>query len=85
MTGSGKDFNRVVVIQTPGLGQGNVRCALSFPTSVDLGDQPSNLPGFPLVVVLEGGGFVLGQPEDGERNDRLVADKVSRMSLPTLV
>lgn len=79
MTSTGKDFDRVVTIQTPGLGPGKVRCALSFPASPDPSDQPSeNLGRFPLVIVLEGGGFVLGQPEDGERNDRLVATKVSR-------
>lgn len=79
MTGTGKDFDRVVMIQTPGLGQGKVRCALSFPVSVDIGDQPSEiLSQYPLVLVLEGGGFVVGQPEDGEQNNRLFATKVSR-------
>ncbi|EAU29273.1 predicted protein [Aspergillus terreus NIH2624] len=81
MTSTGKDFDRVVTIQTPGLGPGKVRCALSFPASPDPSDQPSeNLGRFPLVIVLEGGGFVLGQPEDGERNDRLVATKEEETS-----
>ncbi|KAF5855316.1 hypothetical protein ETB97_009450 [Aspergillus alliaceus] len=82
MTSTGKNLDRVVMIQTPGLGPGKVRCALGFPASLDPSDQPSeNLGRFPLVIVLEGGGFVLGQPEDGERNNRLVATKTRSVVL----
>ena len=30
----------------------------------------------PLLLVFEGGGFILGQPEDGQKQDRRLADEV---------
>ncbi|KAK5102933.1 hypothetical protein LTS08_003735 [Lithohypha guttulata] len=69
MTGDGRNFDNVIWINTPGLGSGKVRCAVARPKGSRPHDQQ-----FPVVLVLEGGGFILGQPEDGEINCRRIAD-----------
>lgn len=75
MTGDGKDYDDFVEVPTPGLGVGRVRCAVCLPPKAD---QASKELQAPLVLVLQGGGFVLGQPEDGQQHDRKIADEVSR-------
>ncbi|KAK2733131.1 hypothetical protein FQN55_003745 [Onygenales sp. PD_40] len=75
ISGSGKEFDKYVTIETPGLGTGRVRCAICLPRSTENHQQVNANPKFPLTLVIEGGGFVLGQPEDGEQNDRLISDK----------
>ncbi|PGH14608.1 hypothetical protein AJ79_02943 [Helicocarpus griseus UAMH5409] len=74
ISGSGTNFDKYVTIETPGLGTGRVRCAVCLPRSPG-NQQPNTKPKLPLVLVIEGGGFVLGHPENGEHNDRLVSDK----------
>ncbi|KAK5944701.1 hypothetical protein PMZ80_001901 [Knufia obscura] len=72
MSGDGKDFDDIVTIKTPGLGDGQVRIAICRPhgaRSMQKGERT------PLVMVLEGGGFVLGQPEDGQKHDRKIAEE----------
>lgn len=80
MSGDGKDFDDFINIKTPGLGSGQVRVAICRPHSTQSSqvDEPR-----PLVLVLEGGGFVLGQPEDGQKHDRKIAEQVN-VSSPKL-
>lgn len=71
-TGTGEAFTYHGVVDTPNLGQGLAKYSACLPTGY-IHDKKS----LPLVLVIEGGGFVLGQPSDGERHDRLLSDKVS--------
>jgi acetyl esterase/lipase len=73
MTGDGKDFDDIVYVPTPGLGTGKARCAICRPQR---GRTPDATKGRPLVMVFEGGGFILGQPEDGQAFCRRIADEV---------
>ena len=73
MTGDGKDFDDVVYVPTPGLGTGKARCAICRPRGES---NASVAQSYPLVLVFEGGGFILGQPEDGQKHDRRIADEV---------
>lgn len=60
----------------PKLGEGHLRVSICVPRSpaeLDAGVRP-------LILVAEGGGFVLGQPTDGESNDRILRDSVSLYS-----
>lgn len=83
MSGTGVLFNKIVEVPTPGLGEGKVRCSVCVPedsTSAGARRPRSNSPK-PLIIVAEGGGFIMGEPNDGERNCRNLADKVSSQSL----
>lgn len=68
-------FDRDLEIITPGLGPGKVKFSICLPPGYKETSRENNP--VPLVLVLEGGGFVLGAPKDGKQNDRLMADKVS--------
>ncbi|KAK2791488.1 hypothetical protein FQN53_002597 [Emmonsiellopsis sp. PD_33] len=77
--GTGKLFDKWVTVDTPGLGEGKVQCALCFPRSREeqaAGDGASKAT-LPLLLVADGGGFISGQPRDGEKGDRLLADKTN--------
>ncbi|KAK2741420.1 hypothetical protein FQN55_008336 [Onygenales sp. PD_40] len=79
--GTGKLFDKWVTVDTPGLGEGKVQCALCFPRSREeqaAGDGASKAT-LPLLLVADGGGFISGQPRDGEKGDRLLADKVDKL------
>lgn len=67
-------FDKDLVVETPGLGEGKVKISVCIPTSTTLKSKAGQQR--PMVLVLEGGGFVLGQPKDGKRHDRLIADEV---------
>ena len=70
-SGDGKAFDQVIKIPTPGLGDGNVSASVCLP-------QSKNPAGgrLPCVLVLEGGGFILGEPNDGQDMCREMADEV---------
>ncbi|SCV41356.1 uncharacterized protein FFFS_06344 [Fusarium fujikuroi] len=70
LTGPNEGHNREVKISTPGLGAGYVICNVWLPKPTD--DIQSK---YPLVLVLEGGGFVLGHPKDGRLNNRQIVDQ----------
>ena len=72
MTGSGAEFDAQIAVPTPGLGEGSVRCSLCLPPE----RKPRERSGLPLILVFEGGGFVLGQPSDGEYIIHSLSDKV---------
>lgn len=71
VSGTGKLFDKTVHIPTPGLGEGKVSVAVCIPQN-----QESPRNAYPLLLVAQGGGFVLGQPSDGEHIDRSLSDKV---------
>lgn len=71
MTGTGLSFDRQVVVDTPGIGGGKVTCSVCLPKDNMDQDDPRLL-----LLVAEGGGFVLGEPNDGEQNDRMLSDQV---------
>jgi len=73
ISGDGADFDRITTVETPGLGSGQVRCAICLPRSSVLANEAK-----PLILVFEGGGFILGQPEDGQQHDRRLSDEVCR-------
>lgn len=76
-TGTGALFDKTLAVPTPGLGEGHVRISVCLPESANL--YPKSVCGpLPLILVAEGGGFVLGQPTDGEHIDRMLSDKVYR-------
>lgn len=77
MTGDGTLFDETFTVETPGLGEGKVSCSVCIPKNTDSMKDVA----MPLLIVLEGGGFVLGQPSDGERFDRMLSDRVSRSAL----
>lgn len=74
ISGPHDGFDRDLVIHTPGLGSGNVRISVCLPPHRN--DKTAVNNPKPLVLVLEGGGFVMGQPKDGKKNDRLIANEV---------
>lgn len=73
MSGNGQDYDENFYVPTPNLGTGRVRCAACRPSRVSSTSREEPLP---LVLVLQGGGFVLGQPEDGQKHDRRISDEV---------
>ncbi|EUC47350.1 hypothetical protein COCMIDRAFT_90224 [Bipolaris oryzae ATCC 44560] len=77
MTGTGARFDAQIAVPTPGLGEGSVRCSLCLPPEGKL-REGSQLP---LILVFEGGGFVLGQPSDGEDITRYVSPSSSQLVL----
>ncbi|KAH8901735.1 alpha/beta-hydrolase [Thozetella sp. PMI_491] len=61
MSGNGSNFDQQVEIATPDLGEGNIRLSICLPsTSRGQGEER------PCILIFEGGGFILGQPNDGE-------------------
>lgn len=70
--GTGALFDKQISVETPGLGEGRVKCSVCLPNPVR-GAASNPLP---LILVFEGGGFILGQPKDGEHNSRMLSDKV---------
>lgn len=70
--GTGLLFTREVIVETPGLGEGRVKCSVCLPDKTS-GASNKTLP---LILVFEGGGFILGQPKDGEHNSRILSDEV---------
>lgn len=79
LTGDGNDYDEILYVPTPGLGDGRVRCVVCRPSrsaGVSKGGQA------PLVLVLQGGGFILGQPEDGQKHDRKISDEVTTFAFP---
>lgn len=75
LTGPNEGHDLEVKINTPGLGAGYVICNVWLPRPTD-----EIQPKHPMVLVLEGGGFVLGHPKDGRLNNRRIVDEVC--SLP---
>lgn len=73
LTGDGKDFDGSVYVDTPGLGEGRVRCRVCRPQQSPGEEGDKRVP---LLMVLQGGGFILGQPEDGQKQDRQLSDEV---------
>ncbi|CZR43811.1 uncharacterized protein FPRO_07272 [Fusarium proliferatum ET1] len=70
LTGPNEGHDREVKISTPGLGAGYVICNVWLPSPTD--DVQFK---YPLVLVLEGGGFVLGHPKDGRLNNRRIVEQ----------
>lgn len=75
MTGNGALFDKQLTVPTPGLGEGHVRISVCLPRSKDPANEQQRAP-MPVILVAEGGGFVLGQPSDGEDIDRMLSDEV---------
>lgn len=71
-SGAGTLFDKVVKVDTPSLGEGHVEVSICIPAASD-GRRQGPLP---LILVAEGGGFVLGGPKDGEHIVRAISDKV---------
>lgn len=71
MSGTGDLFDKNLYVDTPGLGEGRVSLSICIPNGPSVSEDPK-----PLVLVTEGGGFVLGQPSDGEHVVRPLSDTV---------
>lgn len=71
LTGPNEGHDREVKISTPSSGAGYVICNVCLPRHTD--DSQSK---YPLVLVIEGGGFVLGHPKDGRLNNHRIVDQV---------
>ena len=65
-------FDKDIFIDTPGLGNGKAKISICLPDNYDSKPRP-------MILVLEGGGFVLGEPKDGKKNDRRLAQEVCGM------
>jgi hypothetical protein len=65
----GTSFDKIIRVETPALGEGHVNVAVCLPKAGL--DEPK-----PLLLAVEGGGFVLGQPTDGEHIIRPLSDEV---------
>jgi hypothetical protein len=76
MSGTGALFDKVLEVPTPGLGEGHVRISVCLPRCCD-DYEDGNATLMPFILVAEGGGFVLGQPNDGEHIDRELSKKVA--------
>lgn len=70
MSGKGELFDNNLYVDTPNLGGGRVKLSICIPNDSSP-EEPK-----PLVLVTEGGGFVLGQPSDGEHLVRSLSDTV---------
>ncbi|PLB41235.1 alpha/beta hydrolase [Aspergillus candidus] len=68
MSGKGELFDNNLYVDTPNLGGGRVKLSICIPNDSSP-EEPK-----PLVLVTEGGGFVLGQPSDGEHLVRSLSD-----------
>jgi acetyl esterase len=71
MSGDGKSFDRRFEIATPTLGTGKISLSVCLPTGAAQQTEAK-----PCLLVLEGGGFILGGPNDGEALCRLLSDRV---------
>lgn len=71
LTGPNLGHDLKVEICTPGLGSGNVVCNVWMSKIATQSQQKH-----PLVLILEGGGFVLGHPKDGKLNNRRIVEQV---------
>lgn len=80
MTGTGELFDKFTTVTTPGLGEGRVNISVCIPRLAGTTQSVR-----PLVLVAEGGGFILGQPSDGEHIDRSLCDKVCLLADTTAV
>ncbi|KAL2844026.1 alpha/beta-hydrolase [Aspergillus pseudodeflectus] len=69
LTGPNLGHDKEISVATPGLGSGQVTCNVWMP------EFPRDARRPPMILILEGGGFVLGHPKDGRINNRLLADK----------
>lgn len=72
VTGPFDGFHQDILIDTPGLGGGKVRIFICIPTNEATKVEATR----PLILVFEGGGFVLGEPKDGGRHDQRLANEV---------
>ncbi|KAF5544636.1 carboxylesterase [Fusarium mexicanum] len=70
LTGPNEGHDLKVKIDTPGLGAGYVVCNIWLPRPTE-----ETQAKHPLVLVLEGGVFVLGHPKDGRLNNRRIVDQ----------
>ena len=75
-SGNGATIDKFIQVITPGLGEGHVRVAVCLPKGYSESDAERRP--LPLLLVAEGGGFVLGQPTDGEHIIRPLSDDVGR-------
>lgn len=73
VTGTGELYDRLLSVSTPGLGEGKVDISVCTPKDHNISQGP-----LPLLMNIQGGGFILGQPTDGEHIDRSVCDEVSQ-------
>lgn len=73
LTGTGELFDYQLSVDTPGLGDGSVKVCICIPHNL-----LTSAGALPLLLVAEGGGFILGEPSDGELNDRQLCDKVRK-------
>lgn len=71
LTGPNLGHDLEVEICTPDLGSGNVVCNVWMSKIATQSQQK-----YPLVLILEGGGFVLGHPKDGKLNNRRIVEQV---------
>lgn len=71
LTGPELPRQKKITINTPSFGGGSVTISVWTP----IGNLDSGKP-LPLVLVLEGGGFVLGEPKDGQHNSSRISDEV---------
>ncbi|KAH7377424.1 alpha/beta hydrolase fold-domain-containing protein [Cadophora sp. MPI-SDFR-AT-0126] len=62
-SGAHEGFDKDIFIETPRLGNGKVKISICLPDNYNKRPKP-------VILVLEGGGFVLGEPKDGAKNDR---------------
>src|SRR3954453_22555488 len=58
-SGPHEGFDKDLFIDTPGLGNGKAKSFICLPDNYD--SKPKSV-----ILVLEGGGFVLGEPKDGK-------------------
>lgn len=72
ISGQHDGFDKDLILDSPGLGSGKVKISICLPSSQE--SKAGELK--PMILVIEGGGFVLGQPRDGKRIDRMLADEV---------
>ncbi|KPI42875.1 Carboxylesterase NlhH [Cyphellophora attinorum] len=73
ISGRHEGFDMDLVVETPGLGAGTAKISVCLPPAAD--DRESGTTPKPLLLVAEGGGFVLGQPKDGRHIDRMISDE----------
>lgn len=72
MSGTGDLFDHVITVDTPGIGNGSVDVSICVPRIVT--GRPNSA--ISLILIAEGGGFVLGEPTDGEHIARATSDQV---------
>jgi acetyl esterase len=75
LTGPYGIFDQTLSVETPGLGEGHVHISVCLPRAASVATELER-EARPLILVIEGGGFVLGQPSDGGHIDRMLCDRV---------